>query len=85
MEVGGEGERGKDVEERGEGEGRDGATVVIGHDALDRAVVSDSGVAKLHGLHCQPRTVTLLSGLVGRGRIRVGDVEVEVTHDCCCQ
>lgn len=44
------------VEERGVlEEGRkfeegDGATVMIGHDALDRAVVSDSGIAELQGL-----------------------------------
>lgn len=49
VEVDGERERRYEVEERGESEGRDGATVVIGHHAFDRTVVSDPSVAQLHG------------------------------------
>ena len=45
VELCGQGERGEDLEERGDGEWGDGATVVIGHHALDRAVVGDAGVA----------------------------------------
>lgn len=53
-EVAVEGDGGGEVrrvfEERRESEEGDGATVAIGHDALDRTVVGDSGVAQLQGL-----------------------------------
>lgn len=50
VEVDGGGERRSDIEDRGKGEKRYGATVAIRHDALDRAVVSDATVAQLHRL-----------------------------------
>ena len=65
VKIGGEGERGKNVEEIGEGERGNGATVLIGHDAFDGAVVSDSGVTQLHGLHRKPGAVALFGDLVG--------------------
>jgi len=65
VKIGGEGERGKNVEERGESERGNGATVLIGHDAFDRTVVSDSGVTQLHGLHRKSGAVALFGGFVG--------------------
>lgn len=65
MKISGEGERGKHVEERGEAERGNGATVLIGHDAFDRAVVSDSTVTQLHGLHRKPGAVALFGDFGG--------------------
>lgn len=50
MEADGGGEVRRVFEERRESEEGDGATVAIGHDALDRTVVGDAGVAELEGL-----------------------------------
>lgn len=50
VESDGGGEEGREFEERREREEGDGATVAIGHDALDRTVVGDAGVAELEGL-----------------------------------
>lgn len=77
MEVDGGGERGGELEEGGEGEKGNGATVAIGHDALDRTVVGDSGVAELHDGGGQ----VYASRLVGRrGFGGEGNVEVEEPH-----
>lgn len=50
MEGYGGGEVRRVFEERRESEEGDGATVAIGHDALDRTVVGDSRVAQLQCL-----------------------------------
>jgi len=65
VKISGEGEKGKNLEERGEGEWGNGATVLFGHDAFDGAVVSDSGVTQLHGLHRKPGADALFGDLVG--------------------
>lgn len=77
VEGDGRGERGGDLEERGEGKERDGASVAIGHDAPRRAVVGDAVVAELHRLGRDSDAV----GLVGRRRTGViWDVQVEEPH-----
>lgn len=74
MEVDGGGERGSELEERGEGEEGDRATVVIGHHAFDRVVVSDPRVAEFHGLDHKLCACCFLNRLIGRY------IQVKETH-----
>lgn len=76
VEVDRGGERGRELKERRESRKGNGATVTIGHDALDRTVVGDSRVAELHGHGGK----LYPSGLIGGRGLRVGYVEVEESH-----
>lgn len=83
VEVYGRGEKGGDIEERGETKKRNRAPVAIRHDAPDRTVVGDPRVAQLHRFDHNFNAGGFGDGgirLALRRGIRVWNVKVEEPH-----